>query len=340
MITIKDVARVAGVSPSTVSRVVRGEGKVGKKCRAEVQKIIDEMGYRPNFNARALVSKKSELIGIVTPDLYKPFFGSIAHGAEKAARERKFQVMMRNSQNDTLIEIDAINSFREHGCENIIISSKFGNEEAFIKLAKIIPGFILINRYIEKLANRCVWLDNIAGGRISAEYLYEQGHRNIAFVSFNTSNQDQIDRITGAQQVFQEKGVLIAPENIIFSEKHSPEKGLVNFCRNAVKQLIHNDENITAIIAYNDEIAIGVINALFDLGKKVPEDISVIGFDDLDIAKNCRPQLTTINYPIVEMAEYATQLSLQHTQDKPSTIKDMHLFMPTLVKRDSVLKIV
>lgn len=339
MITIKDVARVAGVSPSTVSRVVRGDGKVGKKCRAEVQKILDEMGYRPNSNARALVSRKSELVGIVTPDLYKPFFGSIAHGAEKAARDHKFQVMMRNSQNDTLIELDAINSFRDHGCENIIVSSKFGDEETFIQLAKEIPGIVFINRYIKALANRCVWLDNLAGSRMSAEYLYEQGHRDIAVVSFDTGNIDQSDRIEGARQFFEEKGISIASANIIFPSDKTPQKGHDIFCQDAIQQLMNNGEKFTAILAYNDEMALGLINALLDIGKRVPEDISVMGFDDLNIAKNCRPQLTTIRYPIVEMAEYATKLSLQHTARNPTKIKDTHLFMPTLVKRDSVLKI-
>jgi LacI family transcriptional regulator len=339
MVTIKDVARVAGVSPATVSRVARGKGKVGEKRRAEVQAIIDEMGYRPNSNARALVSKRSELVGIVTPDLYKPFFGSIAHGAEKFARVHRFQVMMRNSQNDTSIELDAINSFRDHGCENIIVSSKFGNEETFIELAKEIPGLIFINRYIKSLSNRCVWLDNIAGGRASADHLYEQGHRNIAIVSFNNGNKDQTDRIEGAKKSLEEKGISIPDKNIIFSTHHSPYFGLAEFCIDSVQRLLNNDKNITAIIAYNDEIALGVINALFDLGKKVPEDISVIGFDDLNIAENCRPQLTTIRYPIMEMAEYATKLSLQHTAINPVAINDTHLFMPTLVKRKSVLKI-
>ncbi|KAA1160873.1 MULTISPECIES: LacI family DNA-binding transcriptional regulator [Pseudoalteromonas] len=339
MVTIKDVARVADVSPSTVSRVVRGEGKVGKKCRAKVQKVIDEMGYRPNTNARALVSRRSELVGIVTPALHKPFFGSIAFGAEKAARKRSFQVMMRNSHNDPEHEIDAINSFREHGCENVILHSKSGSVESLKELAEKIPGLVFINRFIPELASRCVWLDNVSGGRMTADYLYSKGHRDIAIVSLRL-NDDQEERIQGVSQFFQSKGIPIPQNNII--ERDSAKEIFTNieeYCIYAVKELYKRDAKFTAIVAYNDEMAVCLMNALFDFGKRVPEDVSVIGFDDLDIAHKCRPALTTIRYPIIEMSEYATSLSLQMTLEKENIVQRTHLFMPTLVERQSVKEI-
>ncbi|MBU2881730.1 LacI family DNA-binding transcriptional regulator [Psychrosphaera sp. B3R10] len=340
MVTIKDVARVAGVSPSTVSRVVRGQGKVGKKCRAKVQKIIEEMGYRPNTNARALVSQRAELVGIVTPALHKPFFGSIAFGAEKASRLTSYQVMMRNSQNDPDLEVDAINSLREHGCENMILHSKFGDADTLKSLADKIPGLVFINRFLPEMASRCVWLDNVSGGRLAADYLFKQGHREMAIVSFNSNNEDQIDRINGVKQGLTARGLTLPEANIVLREDAGPDvNNMQEYCTHAVNELLSRDVSFTAIIAYNDEMAIGIMNALFDLGKNVPEDISVIGFDDLDIAQKCRPALTTIHYPIVEMAEYATKLSLQMTLEKEEVIGRTHLFMPTIVERKSVKKI-
>ncbi|WP_440875662.1 LacI family DNA-binding transcriptional regulator [Thalassotalea sp. PLHSN55] len=340
MVTIKDVAREAGVSPSTVSRVVRGQGKVGKKCRAKVQKIIDEMGYRPNTNARALVSQRSELVGIVTPALHKPFFGSIAYGAEKAAREVAFHVMMRNSQNEPEAEIDAINSLREHGCENIILHSKFGDPDTLKTMAEKISGLVFINRFLPDLASRCIWLDNVSGGRMAADYLYKQGHKDIAIVSFIRENEDQRDRINGVKQSFAGHGLTIPTENIILREDAGTEvSNMQEYCTYAVKELLSRDIRFTAVIAYNDEMAIGIMNALFDMGKNVPEDISVIGFDDLDIAQKCRPSLTTVHYPIVEMAEYATKLSLQMTLEKSEAPGRTHLFMPSVIERKSVKNI-
>ncbi|MGJ8680536.1 LacI family DNA-binding transcriptional regulator [Paraglaciecola sp.] len=337
MVTIKDVARVAGVSPSTVSRVVRGQGKVGKKCRAKVQKIINEMGYRPNTNARALVSRRSELVGVITPVLHKPFFGSIAHGAEREARKERFRVMTLNSLNDTDAELDAVSSLREHGCQNIILHSKYGDEEKLAELAEQIPGLVFISRFMPSIAPRCIWLDNVSGGRLAADYLYKKGHRDVAIISFNSQNQDQEERIQGVKQGLAGKGVNIPDENIMFPINEKPHKlGIQGYCASAVAELYAKGAKFTAIVTYNDEMAIAVMNALFDMGKSVPEDVSVIGFDDLDIAKICRPALTTIRYPIVEMAEYATKLSLSLTSKEPEGFERTHLFMPTIVERNSV----
>lgn len=337
MVTIKDVARVAGVSPSTVSRVVRGQGKVGKKCRAKVQKIIDEMGYRPNTNARALVSKRSELVGVITPVLHKPFFGSIAHGAEREASKERFRVMTLNSLNDIDAELNAVSSLREHGCQNIIIHSKYGDEEQLAGLAEQIPGLVFISRFMPSVAPRCVWLDNVSGGRLAAEHLYKKGHRDVAIIGFDFQNQDQEERIQGVKQGLAAKGISVPDQNIVLSSNKAPNKlSLPEYCVKATEELFERDVKFTAIITYNDEMAIGVMNALFDMGKNVPNDISVIGFDDLDIAQICRPALTTIRYPIVEMAEYATKLSLSLTSEEPEGFERTHLFMPTIVERKSV----
>jgi len=340
MVTIKDVARVAGVSPSTVSRVVRGQGKVGKKCRAKVQKIIDEMGYRPNTNARALVSQRAELVGIVTPALHKPFFGSIAYGAEMAARKKSFQVMMRNSHNEPEHEIDAINSLREHGCENIILHSKGGDPEELKQLAEKIPGLVFINRFLPDLASRCIWLDNVSGGRMIGDYLYKQGHKDIAIASLNIHYNDQQDRISGVTQFYASKSINIPKLNIVCrTEAGDDVTTLEEYCRFAIDELYKRNAKFTAIVAYNDEMAICLMNALFDIGKRVPDDVSVIGFDDLDFAHKCRPALTTVRYPIVEMSQYATKLSLQMTLEKEDVVERTHLFMPKLIERKSVKKI-
>lgn len=337
MVTIKDVARVANVSPSTVSRVVRGQGKVGKKCRAKVQKVIDQMGYRPNITARALVSRKSELVGIITPDLYRPFFGSIAYGSEKACREKGYQILMRNSQNKPEFEIDAINSFREHGCENIVLHSKFSTPESLISLADSIKGLVLINRFIPEIGVRCIWLDNVAGGKMAAGYLLDKGHTDIAIVSFNSKNEDQIERIEGARQAFQMRGLSIPDDNLFFEEFMPGQKiDFDDYCARAVKKLLASETKFTAVFAYNDEMAVGVMNALLDQGIRVPEDISVIGFDDMDLSQKCRPKLTTIKYPIVEMSEYATKLSLRLTSGEEYEVDRTHLFIPSLVERKSV----
>ena len=136
MATIKDVAKVAGVSIATVSRVIHNKGKVGDVCRARVKKVIVELGYRPNSNASALASNTSNTIGVVTPKLSMPFFGSLASGVENGARENNFKLLMANSLYETESELKAIESLRENNCKAIILHSEYSDEKTLIKLAK------------------------------------------------------------------------------------------------------------------------------------------------------------------------------------------------------------
>ena len=340
MVTIKDVARAANVSTATVSRVVRDKGQVGDKCRAKVQKIIKQLGYRPNTNARALVSKRSDTMGIVTPNLSDPFFGGIAQGIEEVARQMQYKVMMGNSLHDEEGEIEAIASLRENGCENIIIHSKYSSNETLIKLCEELPGLVLINRFIPSIAGRCVWLDNTVGGRISTEYLLNNNHKDIAVLTSYYNNQDPHDRIRGFKMAMEMAGHTVKDELIFVSDlkqviKQGQNGGNLEG-ESTAKRLLESGQKFTAIIAYNDHMAVGAMNLLLDNGIRVPEDVSIIGFDNVYVSMIVRPQLTTINYPVVQMAKYAAQLSIDLTKDKENVENKTHLFMPELIERNSV----
>lgn len=343
MVTIKDVARVADVSTATVSRVVRGKGQVGDKCRTKVQKIIKQLGYRPNINARALVSRRSETIGVVTPNLSVPFFGSIAEGVEEVARQANYKVMMGNSLNDKEGEIEAIASLRENGCENIIIHSKYLDDNALIELCNELPGLVIINRFIPSIPNRCVWLDNKSGGRIVTDYLLNKGHKDIVILTSYYNNQDPHDRIQGVRQAVELKGGIIPDDSIFVAKpvttiKNSQEGGHLEG-ESTINELLNSGKKYSAVVAYNDHMAIEAINILQDNGFKVPEDISVVGFDNMYISTIVRPKLTTMEYPVVDMAKYAANLSITLTKEKQSVENKTHLFMPILVERNSVADI-
>lgn len=329
MVTLSDVAKKAGVSSATVSRVVRGQGKVGDKCRAKVQAVIKEMGYRPNSNARALASNKSSMLGIITPNLSIPFHGAIASGVYEIARDIHYDVLISNSFNDTQTELAAIESFRQQGCDNIIIHSKYTSAETLIEWAEQIPGLVLINRYIAEIAERCVWLDNRKGGELSAEYMLEQGHKKIAVIVSEQKMPDPIERLTGVKQALARAGVVLPEKNIVFIQP-SIEQG-----ETAVDMLLKQGQEFSAIIALNDSLAIGAMNRLQDLGKRVPEDIAVIGFDNAAMTKACRPKLTTMNYPVSDMAIFATKLSLDLLENTPQMQHLPRTYLPNVVQRKS-----
>lgn len=330
MVTIKDVARIAGVSTATVSRVIHDGSQVGPACRERVKKVIAELGYRPNSNAQALVGKISRTIGVVTPKLSMSFFGTLASGVEKSARENQYKLLMANSLYETKSEIDAINSLREHNCHSIILHSDYSDHKALIKIASEVPGLVLINRYIPKIANRCVWLDNVLGADQAAQYLLDKGHVKFAVVTSIYRNGDPELRVQGTRQALDRAGIEL-PNSAIEESTANIEGG-----EQGVKALLAKGCQFTALVAYNDLMAIGAIHALFDAGLRVPQDVSVIGFDDLPLARACRPRLTTMRYPIEEMANYASNLAIELNDPKVQRSSRTHLFLAELVERDSV----
>ncbi len=330
MVTIKDVARVAGVSTATVSRVVHDGGQVGDACRARVKKVIEELGYRPNTNARALVSKTSDTIGVVTPKLSMTFFGCLAAGVENAAHNNGYKLLMSNSHYETKSELEAIRSLQEHSCNAIILHSEYSDEKTLLKLADDIPGLVFINRFIPELAHRCVWLDNVSGARHITRYLIDKGHRDIAVISSVYQNNDPQSRLEGIQQVLREHDLALPSGRIIESTAN------LRGGEEAARQLMDRGETFSAVVAYNDLMAVGAMNAFQDAGLRVPEDVSVVGFDDLYISRACRPHLTTMSYPIEDMALYAAELAIKLSEGQADSQSRTHLFYPTLKERASV----
>lgn len=333
MITLKHVADLAGVSTSTVSRVVSGKNMVAQDLKEKVEKAIKKTGYTPNINARALANKSSGTIGLATPDLSLAFFGTLAAGVIEAADEIGVIVDICNSKGATKNRLSAVNTLTKRGFRNIILDELHCDDSDIINLCHKIPGLVLINRFIPKIAERCVCIDNATGGFNSVNHLIENGHKDIAFITSDSDIPDPLERINGGKQALLQAG--INPDKcIIVKNQPSIEGG-----RLAVDKLLSQTSHFTSIVAYNDNMATGAMNELQDRGFNVPDDISVVGFDDLAISTICRPSLTTMHYPIREMAAYAVKLSLDLTNKNTRNINKTHRFLPTLVERKSVKKL-
>lgn len=330
MVTNKDVARIAGVSTATVSRVVNGQGKVGDKCRLRVQKVIEQLGYQPNITARALVKKEHKMVGVITPKISMAFFGALAAGAEEAGRDLGYSLMICNSLYETQSELDAITSLRAHGCQAIVLHSEYSSDEQLVELVQKIPGLVIINRYIPQIAQNCVWFDNLTASQEATNYLLDKGHRKLAVISSIYQNGDSADRVQGIRRALSKRG-LILNEKLLVELPANIDGG-----KEAAEQLLASGESFTAILAYNDLMAIGAINTLSERNIKVPNQVSVIGFDNLAIARACTPNLTTMNYPIEEMASYAVELALSLASGESARTKQTHLFVSDLVERGTV----
>lgn len=333
MATMKQIADAAGVSQATVSRVINEGPKVGTATRQRVKDIVKELNYRPNANARALATSRSDTVGVVVADLYEPFFAALAHGVDTVARQNGTQILISGGTIGEEAERKAIDTLLGHRCDAMVVHSKTLADKVLIDLANTVPGLVLINRFIPEISGRCVWLDNRAGGRLMADYMIRQGHRQFAIISSDFPIDDPVHRIEGIRESLAAAKIGIPEINIEYAPPNQ-EGGEA-----AIQNLMSKGAVFTAVLAYNDAMASGAMTMLMDHDIGVPEQVSVIGYDDIILAKYCRPKLTTLRYPIEMMASKATELALLYAQGIEPPKNTTFKFQPTIVKRDSVIKL-
>lgn len=329
MITIRDVARRAGVSVATVSRVLNNSSAVTRETREMVLTIVETLGYRPNANAQALATQVSDTIGVVVMDVSDPFFGALVKAVDTVAQRMQKHVLINNSYHQADKERHAIEVLIRQRCNALVVHAKAMPDEELMGLMDQVPGMVLINRVVPGYAHRCVCLDNISGALMATRMLQQQGHERIGYLGSSHPVEDDDHRRAGWQQALAGQGT-VAPESWTASAEPDLQGGEA-----AMVELLGRNLHLTAVFAYNDSMAAGALAALKDNGIAVPQHISVVGFDDIPISRYTDPQLTTVRYPIVSMAKLATELALMGaagTLDPDA----QHCFMPTLVRRHSV----
>lgn len=304
MATIKDVAKKAGVSVATVSRAINNAPRISEKTKQKVVKVMQELGYTPDANARALVTQKSATIGVVIPELTDPFFASLASGVDSIAREKNRQLLLSTGLLTAESELNAINLLLERRCDAMVVHSKKLSDDVLIAFAEKVPGFVLIDRHIDAISSRCIAIDNEEGGRIAARHLASLGHQSMACISSDYAIDDPQLRLSGFKEELENQSITLSADLI---ENQAPDQRGGEI---AIQNLLAKGIKFSAVFAYNDAMAIGAISTLEDNGYKVPRDVSVIGFDDVLLARYSRPKLTTLHYPIEEMAKYATQRAI------------------------------
>ncbi|EOH6242027.1 HTH-type transcriptional regulator GalS [Klebsiella pneumoniae] len=322
MITIRDVARQAGVSVATVSRVLNNSALVSPDTRDVVMKAVTQLGYRPNANAQALATQVSDTIGVVVMDVSDAFFGALVKAVDTVAQQHQKYVLIGNSYHEAEKERHAIEVLIRQRCSALIVHSKALSDDELSDFMQHIPGMVLINRIVPGYAHRCVGLDNVSGALMATRMLLNHGHQRIGYLSSNHGIEDDDMRREGWSKALQEQGI-IAPDSWIGSGSPDMQGGEA-----AMVELLGRNLGLTAVFAYNDSMAAGALTTLKDNGIVVPQHLSLIGFDDIPISRYTDPQLTTVRYPVMSMAKLAAAGKL----DREAT----HCFMPTLVRRHSV----
>lgn len=329
MATIKDVAKLAGVSVATVSRVINNSPKAKKATREAVLNAMETLQYHPNANARALARQTTGTLGLIVSDVSDPFFGAMVKATEQVAYESGNFLLIGNGYHDEYKERQAIEQLIRHQCSALVVHAKALSDDELRGLMHHIPGMVLINRIIPDLEKRCVALDDRYASHLATNYLIQQGHRHIGMICSNHKISDAEDRLRGYADALKEHQIPMNSKRIAYAspDEMGGEAALI--------ELLERNQKITAVVCYNDTMAAGALSVLSDNNIQVPQQMSLIGFDDVLIARYLRPGLTTVRYPVVSMAKQAAELALALSQGKQ--LSDVtNLFHPTLVKRHSV----
>jgi LacI family transcriptional regulator len=308
-VTIKDVAKLANVSISTVSRVINGSKPVSPEIAQRVNEVISETGYIPNPVARSLVMKKSRLIGAIVPDIATFYIGEILNAMEEIAKTYEYDILLFNSYGDVEREVEMIEKMVSKQVEGIVLMSHFPDERHYKILQDHRMPSVIINRKTENEDTLSVVIDHRAATKKAIEHLLDLGHQDIALIRCDDSEETfGNDQFLGYKEALEEKGIRYNPELVLAGDFKAET------AYKEVTQLLENGQVPTGIVATTDDMAIGVINAIIDCGYKVPEDISVVAFQNTRIASLFRPKLTTIAQPVYDMGAIALRLLIKKIQ--------------------------
>lgn len=324
MATIKDVAEKAGVTVTTVSRVLNNRGYISEKTRKKVYEAMKELNYQPNELARSLYRRKSYLIGLLIPSVSHPFFAELTSYIEYYAYQNDYKILLCNSLQDVEKEKDYINMLKRHQVDGIIIGSHTLETEQYLNVNLPI---VAIDRYFsEKIPY--VASDNYNGGVLATKLLIQKGCKKIAHISGPLIlNTPANNRRKAFMDVVKEHSI----ENVVVETK------LNVFDTDEYKKLIiklfTDHPDIDGVFASSDLIAATIINAAKEIGKEVPEDLKIVGYDDISIAETIVPPLTTIRQPIEEMAKKTIEIILDQIDGKEVSIEN--ILPVTLIERES-----
>lgn len=311
-VSIKDIARIAGVSFSTVSRALNDSPRVNAGTRERIQRTAADMGYLPSAVARSLVTQRTQALGVVFTSVTDPLSAQILHTLEEAARDRGYSLIVSSSGGDPQRESRAIRRLRERRVDGIIVVCGSSGPDPFGgELGAGLAG-VTINSAHRGPASHDVQVDHLDGGRQATQHLLELGHRRIGYISGAQEARDSTERRQGYERALEAWGLAPDPDLVVAGNRR-PLGGA-----EAVAQLLALPGPPTALFCYNDATALGAIRGIRAAGWHVPQDISVVGFDDIDLAPYVEPPLTTVAQPIERLCLAALDTVLGQIAGRPA----------------------
>jgi DNA-binding LacI/PurR family transcriptional regulator len=329
--SIKDIARLAQVSHPTVSRALQHSPLVNLKTAEKIRKIAEEAGYRASAVARGLVTRQTRSIGLVVTTIADPFTSEVVSGIEQTANDHGYSVFLADSNADPEREKRVVRSFAERRVDGIIVTSSRVGDLYLPLLSEMRVPIILVNDQHPGAFVHSVMINNLEGARAAAEHLASLGHRRIAYLGDRFGYQSDAERFAGYRAGLDAARIPFAPELVVHGDG-KPEAAM-----RAMDSLLALLNPPTAVCCYNDMSALGAMRSIRLHGLRVPEDISIAGFDDLFIASYTQPPLTTVRQPMRRMGQLAMEHLLMLILGKESAVQ---IKIPSeLIVRESTARV-
>jgi len=329
-VTITEVAAAAGVSPATVSNVMNNTRFVSPLLRERVHRAMCELHYEPNVLARSLRSRQTCTIGVIIPDISNPFYGTFSTATEAKAVEAGYTVMLCLSHYDLKLEHAHVKTLTSKQVDGIIIAVSADNFHAVRYAQQRRIPVVVVDWLMDDKSSDVVTSDNRKGGYLAAKHLLELGHRDIAYITGRLDGMPTRERLVGFHDAMTEAGIQIPAEWIF----HFPQFDFIE-ARATIQRLLDMPKLPTAICFGNDHMALGGLSALRDAGFRVPEDISIIGFDDIWVSSLSNPTLTTVRQPTAKLGEEAFSLLLNRMTAQTTSAGETVTLDVDLIVRDS-----
>lgn len=325
--TLRDVAKRAGVSVATASRALADHPRISEETKARVRQAAVELGYTPSAVARSLVKKETRTIGVVTTTVTDPYAAQVVRAVEDAAEAAGYSLLLVASHSVPTREVSGIRALHERRVDAIIVISSRGAHLYEPLLARLDIPLILINSVFAHPKVRAVRADNRQGMRLATEYLLDLGYRRLAYIGGPSQGRSAQERVRGYMDALEAAGLAPDP-NLIFPGQGRPEDG-----RRALRAMWEMSPRPDAVVCYNDLTAMGVLAEAWGSGLHVPDDLAVVGFDNLSFSELTAPPLTTVAQPTEQMGHTAVALALRLRRGED--VRDV-VYDCTLVERESV----
>jgi LacI family transcriptional regulator len=325
-----EVAKLADVSIATVSRVVNTDSRVAEKTRQKVLSAMLSLGYQPNSIAQSLATRTSNSVGVLVSELHGAFYGAMLSAVEETLRAAGKFVLVATGHDREDQEREAIRFLVSRNCDALIVHVSGLSDKFLVEHNKTSTPLVVVNRKVRGIADRCFSLDNELGGYLAAQSLLQLKHRKIAYISGPLDWADAQQRLKGHKRALADARVAFDPRLLYEGDYHETGGS------EALIRLFDKGIDFSAVVCANDDMAAGAMAAAHDRGLKLPEELSIVGFDNAPISRYVYPKLSTVHYPITDMSHMAARWVLQNVYQQENLDVRQRVFEPSFIARDSV----